>query len=91
MLALTLGQAKNVALLAALVLAVGAIGSAWVMKEIAQKAAMFVILALLAILVWTQRASLEECADKVKQSNLTTDTTCSFFGREIEIKTARRE
>lgn len=91
MLALTLGQAKTLALLVAAALAVAAIGSAWVMKELAQKAAMFAILALLAILVWTQRSSLEECADKVKQSNLTTDTTCSFFGREIEIKTARRQ
>jgi hypothetical protein len=94
MFALTLGQAKTFALLAALVLAVGAIGSAWMMKEFAQKAAMFVILGLLAVLVWTQRASLQECADKIKQSagqNITIqDTTCSFFGRDIQIKTPSR-
>jgi hypothetical protein len=91
MIALTLGQAKTLALLVAAGLAFAAIGSAWVMKEFAQKAAMFVILGLLAVLVWTQRASLQECADKVKQSNLTADATCSFFGREIEINTARRQ
>ena len=98
MLALTLGQAKNVALAAALVLAVGAVASAWVMKTIMQKLALLVILGLLALLVWTQRSSLDECADKVKTAAAAgaqtggaqgIDTTCSFFGRDIQIRTPR--
>ncbi len=89
MLALTLGQAKSIALLAAAALAIGAVASAWLMKTIMQKLALVMILGLLAVLMWTQRASLDECADKVQAAVSTDgfrgDTTCSFFGRDIEI------
>jgi hypothetical protein len=90
MIALTLGQAKTIAVLIVIVLVVLAIGSAWLVKTIAQKAALAVILALLAIVVWTQRSSLDDCADRVRASNLQEDTTCEFFGRNIEISTNRR-
>lgn len=89
MLALTLGQAKTVAVLIVIVLVALAIGSAWLMKTIAQKAALAVILALLALLVWTQRSSLDECADKVREGGVQVDTTCSFFGRDVNISTNR--
>jgi hypothetical protein len=86
-LALSLGQAKTIAILIVIVLVALAIGSAWLMKTIAQKAAMAVILVLLALLVWSQRASLDECADKVREGGVRVDTTCSFFGRDINIST----
>ena len=89
MLALSLGQAKTIAIAIVIVLIVSAIGSAWLMKTIAQKAAMAVILALLALLVWTQRTSLDECADKVRAGGVSVDDTCSFFGRDIKISTNR--
>lgn len=94
MLALTLGQAQTIAVLVVVVLIGLALASAWLMKEVMQKVALVVILGLLALLVWTQRASLEECADKVKAAGLSfndpdVDTTCSFFGRDIEIKQDR--
>ena len=96
MLALTLGQAKNLALAIAVVLVLGAIASAWVMKTMMQKVALVVILGLLAVLVWSQRASLDECADKVRQAaDASTagarriDTTCSFFGRDVQIAVGR--
>lgn len=93
MLALTLGQAKNIALAIAAVLVLGAIASAWVMKTIMQKVALVVILGLLAVLVWSQRSSLDECADKVREASAggvrTIDTTCSFFGRDVQISTDR--
>lgn len=89
MLALSLGQAKTIAIAIVIVLIVSAIGSAWLMKTIAQKAAMAVILALLALLVWTQRTSLDECADKVRAGGVSVDETCSFFGRDIKISTNR--
>lgn len=95
MLALTLGQAKNLALAIAVLLVLGAIASAWVMKTIMQKVALVVILGLLAVLVWSQRASLDECADKVRQAGATAastraiDTTCSFFGRDVQIALGR--
>ena len=89
MLALSLGQAKTIAIAIVIVLIVSAIGSAWLMKTIAQKAAMAVILALLALLVWTQRTSLDECADKVRAGGVSVDETCSFFGPDIKISTNR--
>jgi hypothetical protein len=90
MLALTLGQAKNLALAIAVVFVLGAVASAWVMKTIMQKVALVVIFGLFAVLVWTQRSSLDECADKVKAGGLQgVETNCSFFGRDVRINTAR--
>jgi len=91
---LTLGEATTIAAVAVGVLIVLALISAWVMKEVMQKVVVVVILGLLALLIWTQRASLEECADKVRAAGTAMndpdiDTTCTFFGRDIEITTSR--
>ncbi|MEJ7799084.1 MAG: hypothetical protein WKF60_01105 [Ilumatobacter sp.] len=94
MLALTLGQAKTVALVIVVALVAFALISAWVMKEMMQKVALVVILGLVALLVWTQRASLQECSEKVRAGGTAindpaVDTTCSFLGRDVEIKRTR--
>lgn len=93
MLALTLDQAKTAATIAAIGLVVLAIGSAWLMRTVAQKLALVAILGLLAVVVWSQRASLQECADKVRAEARTqvtrVDTTCNFFGRDVDISTVR--
>lgn len=89
MLALSLGTAKTIAVIVVIVLIAGALAAAWIMKTIAQKAAIGAILALLALLVWTQRSSLDECADKVKAAGLRAESTCSFLGRDVTIKTSR--
>ena len=91
MLALTLGQAKTIAVLVVVVLLALAVASAWLMKEVMQKVALVVILGLLALLVWSQRSSLQECSEKVRAAGTSindpdVDTTCSFLGRDIEIK-----
>ena len=89
MLALTLEAAKNGAIIAVVVLAALAIASAWLMKSIAQKVALAVVLGLLAVLVWTQRASLDDCANRVEESRAAgtlTDTTCTFLGQDISIR-----
>lgn len=91
MLALSLGQAKTIATLIVVALVGFALASAWLMKEVMQKIAFVVILGLLATLVWTQRSSLQECSEKVRAAGTAindpdVDTTCSFFGRDIEIK-----
>ena len=92
-LALTLGQAKTIAVVAALVLLGLAVVSAWLMRTVAQKAAVAVILGLLAVVVWSQRTALQECADKVRAEASAdisqVDTTCSFLGRDVTISTAR--
>ena len=89
MFALTLEQAKTMAILIVLALVVMAVGSAWLMKTVTQKVALFAILGLMALLVWSQRASLDECADKVREGGISVDTTCAFFGRDINISTDR--
>ena len=73
------------------VLVVAALAWAWLMKTIVQKLVGFVVLALLATLVWFQRDSLQDCADKVRASAGTSgvDTTCSFFGRDVPISARR--
>jgi hypothetical protein len=93
MLALTLQAARNGAIIAVVVFVALAIASAWLMKSIAQKVALVVVLGLLAVLVWTQRASLDDCAKRVKANRAAgtavgTDTTCTFLGQDINIKTS---
>jgi hypothetical protein len=95
-LAITLSEAQNIALGLVVVFGVGCVAAAWVMKTIMQKIAVMFVLALLAFAVWTQRTSLQDCADKVKDAyefdgvNPTIiDTDCSFFGTTITISDPR--
>lgn len=96
MLAITLSEAKNIAIGLVVVFLLGAVASAWIMKTIMQKVAVAAVLALLAFAVWTQRTSLQDCADKVKDayefdgvSPTIIDTDCSFFGTTITISDPR--
>ena len=98
MLAITLDEAQNIAVGLVVVFVVGAIASAWIMKTIMQKVAVAAVLAILAFAVWTQRASLQDCADKVIDAyefdgvNPTIiDTDCSFFGTTITISDPRND
>jgi hypothetical protein len=82
---LTLDTAKTVALVAAAALVILAIVSAILLKTIAQKLAVASILALLALLVWTQRSSLQTCADLVRETGGVVTTTCTFLGQDVDI------
>jgi len=94
--ALTLDNAKTIAIIVALVFVIGAVLSFWVMKTIVSKLVVAGLLGLLAFAVWTQRTSLQDCADKV-QGNFervgtevtVADTQCSFFGATITISDPR--
>jgi hypothetical protein len=96
-LAVTLDQAKNIAIVATTALVVAAVASFWVMKSLVQKLAAFALLGLLAFAVWTQRGALQDCADKVRDSYeregtaMRFDTECSFFGVSITIADPRGE
>jgi hypothetical protein len=86
----TVDQAKTAAMVAVVVLIALAIAAAWIMNEVSQKVALVVILGLVALLVWTQRASLQECSEKVRAAGVNindpdVDTTCSFLGRDVQI------
>jgi protein-S-isoprenylcysteine O-methyltransferase Ste14 len=98
MLALTLDDAKTIAIVVATALAVGAVVSFWVMKSIVQKLGVALLLAVLAFAVWTQRVSLQDCADKVQDNFaiaasdvVVTDTECSFFGLTVTISDPRSD
>jgi protein-S-isoprenylcysteine O-methyltransferase Ste14 len=90
--ALTLGTARNIALAGVVgFLALGII-TALVLRSIAQKVAVAMVFGLLAVLAWSQRASLDDCADRVRDSvaaGAVTDTTCSFLGRDVTVKAPR--
>jgi hypothetical protein len=90
MLALTLDQATIIAVEAVAALIGLAVASAWLMTGIMQEVALVVILGLLAVLVWTRRASLDECAETVRATGASIDdrdrdTPCSFFDQDIQI------
>lgn len=83
MLAVTLDTAKNIAIGIVVVLVVISLITAKVVANVTKKVIALVILAALAIGVWTQRQSLQSCADKVRAG--TSEATCRFFGADITI------
>ncbi len=96
MLALSLDAAKNAAIVIVVVFVVGSLVAAWIMKTIIQKLATAFVLLLLAFAVYSQRTSLQDCADKVKgnfaregTSVTVTDTDCSFFGTTVTVTDPR--
>ncbi len=98
MSALTLDAANNVAVAVVIVFLIGSLAAAWIMKTIIQKVAIAAVLLLLAFSVYSQRTSLQDCADKVQgnfaregTSVTVTDTDCSFFGTTVTIKDPRTE
>ncbi len=98
-LAITLSEAKNIGIGLVGLFLVGSVASAWIMKTIIQKVAVAAVLALLAFAVFTQRTSLQDCADKVKDvyelrdeaidPDGPIDIDCSFFGTTISIPDPR--
>lgn len=95
-LAITLSEARTIAIGLVGVFAVGAVLAVWILKSIFQKLVVVAVLALFGFAVWTQRASLQDCADKVMAAyefdgvNPTIiDTDCSFFGTTITISDPR--
>ena len=98
MLGLSLDDAKTIAIVGATALAVGAVVSFWIMKSIVQKLAVAALLGMLAFAVWTQRVSLQDCADAVQENFelaasdvVIADTDCSFFGFTVTISDPRAD
>lgn len=89
MIALTFGQAKLVALAIVLVLIGLAIASALVMKAVAGKLAVAAVFCVLAVVVWTQRSSMQDCADRVRDQARTgqVSASCTFLGQDVTIST----
>lgn len=87
--AIELDSAKQTALFVAGGLVLFALASAWVIKQVVSKLLTILVLGGLALVVWTQRASLDECADGVLASlraGAVDDATCTFVGRDVTIR-----
>jgi len=87
MAGITLETMRTIATIGAVGFVILALISGILLKSIAQKAAFLAIFGLVAVLIWTQRQSLEDCAAIVQASLLTdgTEATCSFLGFSVTI------
>lgn len=83
-MAITFETARTIATVASIVFAVLAIGSAVLLKSMAQKLAMLAIFGLIALLVWSQRSALDACFDLVTVGGLgNAGVGCEFFGQRV--------
>ena len=90
MLALSLGQAKTIAVVVMIAFVVLGLVSAWLLKTIIQKVVVLVILLGLAGLTWYQRDSLQDCADQARARaearDITGELACSFLGQDVTFR-----
>jgi len=84
MFAVSLETAKTVAVVIIAAFVLMGILSAWLIKTVVTKLIVAVVAVGLAIAVYSQRASLQDCADKAK-SNLGKEVSCTFFGTEVKV------
>lgn len=84
MFAVSLETAKTAAIVIIIAFVVMGVLSAWLIKTVVTKLILIVVLAGLAIGVYSQRASLQDCADRAK-SNLGNEVTCTFFGTDVKV------
>lgn len=87
--AISLDTARNVAAVIAIVLVALALLNVWLLKNTIQKVVVPVVLIVIAIVVWQQRASLGDCADEIKAAGARTSATCSFFGFDVDVPAVR--
>jgi hypothetical protein len=80
MSALTLDSATSIAAVLAVVFAVGAIASIWLLQTIVQKLLGVVVLGILAFGMWTQRTALQDCAEKVATNFALVDAVATSAG-----------
>ena len=88
MLALGVDAAKNIGIAIVVGFVVLALVAASAIKNVTTKIFMALLLAGLALGVWTQRSRLQDCSQRVKDKAAVGDfssTTCEFFGTEVHI------
>lgn len=88
MFSMTLDSAKDIGIAVAVFLVVIMVLMFLLMKKVTGKLISVIIVGGLALGVWTQRSSLENCANKVKARAAlgdTTNVTCTFMGSDIKV------
>ena len=86
--ALDTNDAKTIGTIVVVVFVALGVLSAWLMKTIVQKVVLVVILGGLAVFVYSQRTSLDQCVDDITLAISDADqqsATCSFVGFDIEL------
>ncbi len=98
MLALSLDAARNAAIAAVVVFVLGSLAAALIMKTVVLKLTTVFVFLLLAFAIYSQRSSLQDCADNVQgnvaitsTSATLTDTDCSFFGMTVTVSDPRTD
>ena len=84
MFAVSLETAKTVGIVVFVAFVLIGVLSAWLIKTVVTKAIVALIMVGLAIAVYSQRASLQDCADKARE-NLGDEVSCTFFGTEVKV------
>jgi hypothetical protein len=87
-LALGLDTARTTAVIVVAVAVGLALVGAWVVRAVVGKLVAIVLLGGLAAAVWSQRESLQDCADRVGATlpaGAVDETTCEFLGRAVTI------
>ncbi len=84
MFAVSLETAKTIGIVIIVGFVLIGVLSAWLIKTVVTKAIVALVMVGLAVAVYSQRASLQDCADKAK-SNLGDEVSCTFFGTEVKV------
>jgi hypothetical protein len=88
MTALTVESAKNLGIAVAVILLAFMLAMAWLIKNVTAKIITVVLVGGLAFGVWTQRTSLQDCANRVEERmklGTATDVTCTFMGTDVKV------
>jgi hypothetical protein len=89
LLAVDVDTITTVAVVAVVVVVVAMVAVGLLVASITRKVIIVAVLAVLGVALWTQRASLQDCADRVKEAALqpggTGPTSCTFFGFEVSV------
>ena len=86
--ALDTNDAKTIGTIVTVVFIALGVLSAWLMKTIVQKVVLVVVLGGLAVFVYSQRTSLDQCVDDITvaiSDAARQSATCSFVGFEVEL------
>lgn len=93
MLALDVDAAKNLAIVLLIGFVLLSLVVGIVIKNITMKLLSMLLMVGLALGVWTQRQTLQDCAEDVRAKAEVGDlssTTCTFFGRDVDVPGVER-
>jgi hypothetical protein len=85
MLAIGVDAAKNIAIAVVLGFVLLSLFAASIIKNVTWKIITALIMIGFALGVWTQRSSLQDCADIARATPSSASTTCTFFGSDVDV------